>query len=301
VRPENWLRSRWLYIVLGTLIAVLAVVWAGQRAATGVRDNLDSRLRDAGAGADAALVSVEAEQLSALRAITFTKGVGHALAEHDVATLNEIVTPLHANSGVPMVDVVLPDGTVELAVRSAGAPKPVATRKGMPAIEQSLATAHGNRGGRFSELVIFRTGPVLLTIGPVLDGKKKAGVVMVMTPLADVLGRLSQQVGSSLTAYATTGVPLATTTVDDPARVDRDTAAAVVGGGAVVFRNTHGQREALGRLVLDHRPAAVLGTSLHDNSWVTGRAVTLYAALGLIGTVLVLVTVWARMANRLTS
>ena len=79
-----WYRQRWLHLALGFLVAVLAVLWAGQRATQGVRDNLDARLRDAGAGADAALVSLEAEQLSALRAVTFTQGVGHALAVHDV-------------------------------------------------------------------------------------------------------------------------------------------------------------------------------------------------------------------------
>ena len=113
-----WYRRRWLHLALGLVVAILAIVWAGQRATQGVRDNLDARLRDAGAGADAALVSLESEQLSALRAVTFTQGVGHALAVHDVRTLNRLVTPLQANSNVPMVDVVLPNGRVELAVRS---------------------------------------------------------------------------------------------------------------------------------------------------------------------------------------
>ncbi len=42
----------------------------------------------------------------------------------------------------------------------------------------------------------------------------------------------------------------------------------------------------------------MLGVSLHDNSAATGRAVTLYAALGLIGTVLILGTFWARISSR---
>jgi hypothetical protein len=298
----RWLRSRWLHLALGILIAVLAVFWAGQRATQGVRDNLDARLGEAGAGADAALVALEAEQLSALRAVTFTQGVGRALAQRDVATLNRLVTPVHANSGVPMVDVVLPDGSVEFAVRSTGAPRPVASRKGLPAIAQSIAAARGARGGRFSEVVIFQSAPVLLTIGPVLNGAKPVGVILVMTPLADALGRLSQQVGANLTAYAASGVPIATTALFHPKTLDRDMAHTLIGGGAVAYRYVHGNdREALGRLVVDHQAAAVLGVSLNDNSAVTGRAVTLYAALGLIGTVLILGTMWARVANRLAT
>ena len=294
-----WYRQRWLHLALGFVVAVLAVLWAGQRATQGVRDGLDARLRDGGAGADAALVSLEAEQLSALRGVLFTVGVGHALAAHDVRTLDQLVTPVQANSTVPMVDVILPDGRVELAVRSKGAPRPVASRAGLPAIAQALREAHGQRGGRFTELVIFRTGPTLMTIGPLLDKKKPVGVVLAMTPLADALGRLSQQVGANLTAYDTFGAPIATSAPFEPRPVPRDTAQSLIGGGAIAVRTiANGNREALGRLVLDHQAVAVLGVSLYDPSARTGRAVTLYAALGLIGTVLILGTFWARVTNR---
>ena len=198
-----------------------------------------------------------------------------------------------------MIDVVLPDGQVLLAVRSKGAPAPVATRRGMPAIEQSMREARGPRGGRFTELVIFRSGPTLVTVGPVMVGYTPVGVVLAMTPLADVLGQLSQQVAANLTAYAITGTPTATTSPFQPTPVPLDTARALIGGGAVVTRDLHGgYREMLGRLIVDHQAAAVLGASLKDNSADTGRAVILYAALGLIGTVLILGTFLARFSNR---
>ena len=294
-----WYRSRWLHLALGLAVAILAVFWAGQRAAQGVRDGLDARLRDAGAGVNASVVAVESEQLSALRAVTFTEGVGPALASKDAAALNRLVTPVQANSGVPMIDVLLPSGAVELAVRSKGAPAPVASRHGLPAIAQSLRQARGQRGGRFSEVVIFKSGPVLMTIGPVLDGSKAVGVVLVMTPLADVLGRISQQVSTTLTAYDTLGAPIATTATFVPPAVPRVTAQALIGGGAIDTRDIRGgNREVLGRLVIDHEPVAVLGLALHDDSASTGWAVTLYAALGLLGTVLILGAFWAAVANR---
>jgi hypothetical protein len=285
--------------VLGLLVAALAVTWAGQRATDGVRANLDARLRDAGAGADAALVTLEGEQLSALRAITFTAGVGTALARHDPKTLNRLVAPLQANSNVPMVDVILPNGQVELAVRSKGAPAPVASRAGMPAIAQALREARGSRGGRFTEVVIFRSGPTITTIGAIIVAGEPVGVVLVMTPLADALGRLSQEVGATLTAYATNGITIATTATFRPPAVERDVARALIGGGAIGTRYVHGrEREALGRLILDHQADAVLGASLADNSAATGHAVRLYAALGLLGAVLIFGSFWVRIANR---
>ena len=294
-----WYRQRWLHLALGFVVAVLAILWAGQRAAQGVQQNLDARLSGAGAGADAGLVAVEASQLSALRGVTFTRGVGAALLAHDVRRLNRLVTPVQANSNVPMVDVVLPDGQVELAVRSKGAPAPVASRAGLPAIQQSMREAQGPRGGRFTEVVIFRSGPTLMTIGPVMVGSTPVGAVLAMTPLADVLGQLSQQVAANLTAYAITGTPIATTAPFRPVSVPPDTAKALIGGGAVVTRNLHGGfREMLGRLIVDHQAAAVLGASLKDNSADTGVAVVLYAGLGLIGTVLILGTFLARFSRR---
>ena len=264
-----------------------------------MRANLDARLRDAGAGADAALVTLESEQLSTLRSITFTTGIGRALAQRDPTILNRLVAPLQANSNLPMVDVVLPNGRVELAVRSKGAPAPVASRAGMPAIAQAMREARGNRGGRFTEVVIFKSGPTIVTIGPVMYNGRPAGVVLVMTPLADALGRLSQEVGTNLTAYTAGGSPIATTAAFQPKAVETDLARSLIGGAAISMRYVHGdEREALGRLILDHQPAAVLGASLNDNSSATGRAVRLYAGLGLLGAVLIFGTLWVRVANR---
>jgi hypothetical protein len=298
-RPTRWYARSSLHLILGLVVAILAVFWAGQRGTQGVRDALDARLTAAGAGTNAALVGVEADQLSTLRSITFTQDIGPALAKINAAELNRLVTPLQANSSVPMVDVSLPNGKIVLAVRSKGAPAPVASRAGLAALKQAIRQAKGAHGGRFSELVIFKSGPTILTIGPVLDGKKAVGAVLVMTPLADALGRISQQVGADLTAYDSEGVPIATTVAFQPKAVDRNTARALIGGAAIEMRYVYGKhREALGRLIIDHQPDAVLGVSVVDNSEVTGHAVALYAALGLIGAILIFAALWVRVANR---
>jgi hypothetical protein len=279
------------------VVAVLTVVFAAQRATAGARSTLDARLTYAGAGTDAGLVGVESEQLAAVRAVAFTRGVGKALAARDGPELNRLVTPLQANSTVPMIDVVEPGGRVILAVRTKGAPAPVSSRHGLHALEQALRRARGARGGRLSELVTFKSGPTLLTISPVRNGSSPVGAVLAMTPLADVLGRLSQEVGADLTAYDANGKPLATTASFNPTPLQRDAARALIGGGAVVTRSAYeDHREKLGRLIVDHTPDAVLGVSLEDESGATGRAVAVYAALGLLCTVLLVGAFWARIA-----
>src|SRR5262249_30214909 len=143
--------------------------------------------------------------------IAFTNGVAQDLAAHAGPALNDLVAPSQANSTVPMVDVVVPDGRVLVSRRSTGAPKPVSTYAGSPALAWALAHAHGPRNGRLSEIAVFPWGAPLLTASPVASGDAVVGVVFAMTPLADVLGRLAQEVGADLTAYDLAGRPLATT------------------------------------------------------------------------------------------
>jgi hypothetical protein len=292
-----WYRRPELLLAVGVAVAILTVFFAGARAAAGTRAALDARLVTAGAGADAALVGVESEQLSAVRAIAFTQGVATALAAHDGPKLNTLVTPLQANSTVPMVDVVEPGGRVLLAVRSKGAPPPVSSRRGLRALAQALAGAKGLRGGRLSEIVIYRSGPTLLTLSPIVLDRKPVGAVLAMTPLADVLGRLSEEVGAQLTAYDSAGDPIATTASFDPKALDPATAQALIGGGAIATRSVHaGQREKLGRLIVDHEPDAVLGVSLADSSGDTGRMVRIYVTLGFLGVAAILGSLWGRTA-----
>ncbi len=294
-QPQRWYRQTWLHALVGLAIAVLTITWAGQRATDGVRSSLDARLIDAGAGADAALVSIESEQLSAVRAVAFTEGIGSALASLNGPELNRLVTPLQANSTVPMVDIVEPNGRVLLAVRSKGAPAPVASRKGLRILGQAVRTANGPLGGRFTELVIFKSGPTIVTVSPIEVGNTPVGAVLAMTPLADALGRISQEVHAELTAYDPNGVAIATTADYTPKAVPRDTARALIAGAAVVTRYVYADhREKLGRLIVEHTADAVLGVALEDDSNVTGRAVSAYVAVGLIATVMLLATFWAR-------
>jgi hypothetical protein len=297
-RPVRWYRRTWVHAVIGVLIAILTVTFAGQRATAGARATLDDRLTHAGAGADAALVGVESEQLAAVREIAFTQGVPAALASRNGPELNKLVTPLQANSTVPMADIVEPNGRVLLADRSKGAPAPVASYKGLRLLDQAIHNANGPIGGRYSELVIFKSGPTLTTVSPIMVGNTPVGAVLAMTPLADVLGRLSQEVGADLTAYDVNGDPIATTTTFIPKKLSRDDARSLAGGGATETRYVYADhREKLGRLIVEHTADAVLGVSLEDDSNVTGRAVSAYVAVGLIATVAIIATFWARFTR----
>jgi hypothetical protein len=297
---EPFYRKKELHLLIGVVVAALTVAFAAQRATDGARAVLDDRLIHAGAGVDAGIVDVESEQLTVARAIAFTPGVAQDLSAQDGPHLNDLVAPLQANSTVPMVDMVVPDGRVLLAVRSKGAPLPVASHAGLKALTWALQHARGPRGGRLSEIVIFqRGGATLLTISPVMSGGRPVGAVLAMTPLANVLGRLSQETWANLTAYDASGDPVATTAPFTPKALSPLEAKALMAGSAVETRYVYGnEREKLGRLIVDHAANAVLGVSLPDNSDAVGRTVAIYALIGLICTVIILATFWERFHRR---
>lgn len=296
--PEPLHRRKGLHLLLGLVVATLTVVFAATRATDGARAVLDARLLQAGAGTNAGIVDVESEQLALVREVAFTRGVAQDLAAQDARAADRLVAPLQANSTVPMVDVVLPDGRVLLAMRSKGAPRPAATRAGLPALAWTLQHAQGPRGGRLSQIVVFRSGATLVTIGPVLEGTKPVGAVLAMTPLSDVLGRLSQEVGADLTAYDQNGDPVDTTADFRPQPLSASTAQSLLAGSAVETRSVQRSgREKLGRLIVDHTANAVLGVSLPDDSDAVGRTVAIYTVIGLLCTILAVATLWARVSN----
>lgn len=275
-------RRRRRQLAVGSLLAVVAVLVSGVVARDAVLAQIDARIRAAGAGANSGLVAIEAEQLNLLRAITFTAGVGAALKAESSTALNSLATPLQVNSGVPMVDIVLRDGRVILAIRSTGAPRPVASRHGLAALARSFAQSHGIRGGRFSEIVTLQSSPTLLTIGPVIYGGAKVGAILVMTPLADVLGRLAGEVRTILTSYNGYGLPIATTSARPPEALAPITASSLLKDGRVAFRETPGSlREAVGGLIVDHRTATLLGVSAPDDSRLAELLVDLVGLVGL--------------------
>lgn len=281
--PARAQSRRRIALIGGSIVSCLLVLLAGTLAAAAVRRELDRRLVLAGAGANAGLVEIEAEQLSLLRAIVFTSGIGSALERQDAASLNQLVTPLQANSDVPMVDMVRRDGQVVFAVRSKGAPPPVASRKGVAAIAASLAARNDARQGRFTTLAKLQGAPVLLTISPVVVGRTPVGLVMVMTPLADVLGRLSAQVGATLSTYWPNGSLQATTATRNPPPVAPRLLSDVVRTNTSMLREIPGEiREADGGLIVDHNVVAVLGASASDDSAQAGLIVDLVAGVALL-------------------
>jgi hypothetical protein len=286
--PAELLRRRpWLHVLVALLIALGAVNWAGSTAASFWLHDLDNRLLDAGAGTNATVASVEREQLATYRGVAYAEGVSEALAAYDAAALERTLSPVVANGGIPMVDLLDQQGRVAYAFRAEGAPAPqYRERRDITIVAQALNGQSDQYGDRFADLLTTKEGPLLATAGPVRRAGKVVGAVLVMTPLDQVIGLAANEHGAFVTAYSTDrGDPLATSLASRPRNLGtrlRSTlqnpdklpyARRIEASGAT-------QRMQVGALVARHRTIAWVGTSLPDRSHSLASKIMLIVALG---------------------
>lgn len=297
-------RRPWIQVLVAILVAILAIYFAGQTAARLWLEDLDKRLLDAGAGTNASLATLELDQLSAYRGIAFAEGFAASLARYDAKDIERRLTPIDANHGIPMIDIIDDQGRVVFAFRAAGAVRPIyRERRQVSIVRQALAGEVDEFGERFSDLITTEEGPLVATAGPVRLGDEIIGALLVMTPLDQLLSRATNYHGSLLSAYSLDrGDPLATTTPIRPRTFDTELRVELAQAGKLPYADRFkigGQtnREQVAALTLRHKPVAFLGAALPDRSRYVAWRVMLIVAIGLLVAGFIIWTVayaWAK-------
>jgi len=277
-------------LLIAFLIALFCVWYAGHTAARMWLEDLDARLVDAGAGTNALVTSTEAKQLTAYRSIAFTDGFPDVLEHYDAQAISRVVTPVEANQGVPMVDIIDTRGRVVFAFRADDQLRPrYQTRSDIDIVDKALAGGADEFGERFSTVITTpKEGALLATAGPIRNNGHIVGALLLMTPLDRILAQGADVHGARLTVYSLDrGDAMATTA---PVRVGSLTTSQRAKFSNVnrlpshVSFSIHGkkQREIMSMLVVRHQPAALLGSSLRDRSWQVAFRVWVIAGLGML-------------------
>ena len=295
------LRRHWLAIAFLIVVVLTVARFTGNIAADRWQASLDEKLDQAGAGANAEMLDLERTHLTALRGFAFASGFPEALAALDIARIEQLLTPVDANLGVPMVDILDPEGRVVFAFRAEGEQPPIyRTRADVGIVARALRGEADEFGERYSTLLVSDEGPLVAGSSPVRVGDRVVGAVLVMTPLERVLDAV--QPGSFLTVYTgASGVPLATTAPVKPRTLPKalqhllpaeslpvQSSYDVPGGTA---------REQLGALVIRHQPIAWLGAAGLDRSDDIRFDVRLVTVLGLLATIalaVIITVLWTR-------
>ena len=302
---EERARRPWLRLLVALIAALLAVYWTGQTAARMWLEDLDARLLDAGAGANAFAIQLEREHLEAYRAIAFADGFAPSLEAYDAREIEERLTPIDANHGIPMIDIIDDQNRVVFAFRAEGAIRPVyRERRGVAIVRQALAGERDEYGERFTDLIATDEGPLLATAGPVRDAEGDiVGALLLMTPLDELLSQSTNHHGARLTAYSIDrGDPLATTTAIRPRTLDTELRVQLAQPERLPYATRFKvggatNREQIGALVVRHRTVGLLGSALPDRSRQVAWNVMVIAALGLAVMSVVVASVayaWAR-------
>jgi hypothetical protein len=255
---------------------------------------------------------VERDHLEAYRSLAFADGFAHDLARLDVHAIEDRLSPVDANHGIPMIDIIDEQARVVFAFRSSGAIRPIyRERREVSIVRQALAGERDEYGERFSTLLTTDEGPLIATAGPVRDAGRIVGAILVMTPLDQVLSQAVHLHGAALTAYSIDrGDPLATTTPIRPRTLGTELRTELAQSGRLPYATRFkisgaAQREQIGELVVRHHPVAFLGASLGDRSRqvalrVMGIAATGMAAMALLITMVVYSWVRERTVAGLT-
>lgn len=285
---EERRRRPWLQLLIALLVAILSVYFAGQTAARMWLEDMDKRLLDAGAGTNAELTTTERLHLSAYRAVTYADGFAAALARYDARDIENRLTPVDANHGIPMIDIIDTQNRVVFAFRAEGAVRPVyRDRRGVDIVEKVLAGQSDQYGDRFSAVLATQEGPLIATAGPVRLNGKIVGALLLMTPMDELLSRASNIHGAKLTAYSLDrGDPMATTTPIRPRTLGTELRTQLAQPERLPYAdrfhiNGKVQREQIGALVLRHETAAFLGAALPDRSREVALRVMLIAGIGM--------------------
>ncbi len=192
----------------------------------------------------------EAEQLAALRAMIYTKGVSQAVADGDINALGAVLLPIKVNSHVYAVEVLDGGGRELLGLR--GKANKVSTGaarfRRLPEVKKVLSGIVENGNDKFA---FIREEPggsqIFYTIGPIKQGNNIVGAILAGSSLPGLLNTLDGQSLAHVTFYRPSG-SVWNTTIPDPGgraalrrRLEKDPAFA----GKVLRHAGHSLRESL--------------------------------------------------------
>jgi HAMP domain-containing protein len=213
---------RWK-IIAPYAVLVVILAGAGTSIATGLvtgslEERFKNQLAEAARVTSDAVVRRERQHLEVVRGISFTQGVAAATEERDAKHLSDLVMPLAANNRAELVEVLDTRGQRVLGLRltspQALTYQPLADlgdRTSWDIVGSVLSGESDALGDKFAQIVETQQGYALYTSGPLYEGDKLVGVVLVGSLLDSFLPAAKGEALADVTIYDFTGTPLATT------------------------------------------------------------------------------------------
>jgi putative nucleotidyltransferase with HDIG domain len=205
------------YLVL-TLIVAASGTYLATRLVTGsLEDRFENQLAEAARVTSDSVIRRERQHLETLRAISFTIGVSEATEAGDTSALQDLIEPILANnqrqyvvvldeSGREVMGLMLADGSTlnyepyEASVELAATP-----------LVHNVLAGGDKKGDKFAQVVPGADGGILYTAGPIRDGDRIVGVVLVGSSLDAFLPAIKLEALADVTFYSIDGAVLGST------------------------------------------------------------------------------------------
>src|SRR5574341_938507 len=213
---------RWK-IVLPYVFLTVVLATAGSYVATNMvtgslSERFDNRLAEAGRVVSDAVVRRERDHLETVRAVSFTEGVPDAVATADASTLSRLIGPLAANGKVERLEILDSTGqrVKTFSITEEGSliyedlsDSDVPAK--WPLVQNVIQEKSDQAGDKYAQIVETSDGFVFYTAGPIHEGERLVGVVLVGTMLDSFVVEAKTEALADVTVYDFDGNPLAST------------------------------------------------------------------------------------------
>ena len=206
------------YAFLALAVAFAATYLVSDLLVGVLEDRFQNALLDAAHQAADTVVRVEREQLAVWRAVAYTEGFAEAVAAGDAQAATGLALPLVLNAKLDCLDVVDASGTglVGLHHVPGGGLTDYTLEPGQgyaswPLVARVLAGQADERGDKYADLVQTEWGWVFYTSGPIKQGERVVGALLVGTYLDGLVTRLSNAALARVSVFTQPGPPTVTT------------------------------------------------------------------------------------------
>ncbi len=220
----SWLRKFYIpvlvqitvpYLLLALAVSAGATYIASRLIVESVEERFSNQLIASAVQVQESMVRKEEELLADVRLLSNIQGVAQAVDEADTEALTRLLLPVALNDGVEYLAVLSPGLQVVLSAElGAGGYAAVDTPPQLlsqPMVANVLAGLVDQNGDKFTGVVEYASGPVLMLSGPISQGGRVAGVMLVGRSLDGLAGALREESLAQVSFYAADGQVLAST------------------------------------------------------------------------------------------
>jgi putative nucleotidyltransferase with HDIG domain len=210
------------FAVLTLLVAAIGSFMVTRLVSGSLEERFENQLTEASRVTADSVVRRERKHLEAVRSISFTQGVATAAQERDQAQLARLIEPIVANAGLERVEVLDADGDRVFGVRLLdyknllfGPIQEPDNRDQWRSVQHVLARDSDDSGDKYAGINNTADGHALYTAGPLYDGDRFVGVVLIGSLVETFLPVAKGEALADITLYTDDGAPIASTFATD--------------------------------------------------------------------------------------